>query len=78
MPPIRKNAGANPARIAGIMDNMDVGSNMVGMGFAKKRLSDRVAVPLRSNYTRYGPFAYIGPPGQVNMVRRFFESLGIY
>ena len=47
---------------------MDVGSNMVGMGFAKKRLyPDRVAVPLRSNYTRYGPFRYIGPPGPVNM-----------
>jgi hypothetical protein len=69
MPPILlKNFGANPARITGIMSNLSIGGNMTAMGFAKKRLyPERVAVPLRSNYSRYGPFAYLGPPGPVNM-----------
>ena len=46
----------------------DFGGSNVAFGLSKKRFyPTNVEVPMRSNYTKYGPFAFQGPPGPVNM-----------
>ena len=68
-PIILKNLQADAPSITAIMDNLYMGGGAaMSMGFEKKRLyPTNFAVPLRSNYTKYGPFGYLGPPGPVNL-----------
>lgn len=47
---------------------LNMGGGDVAFGLAKKRLyPDSLTIPMRSNYSKYGPFPYQGPPGPVNM-----------
>jgi len=40
----------------------------VSLGMSLKRVyPSTIAVPVRSNYNKYGAFGYVGPPGPVNM-----------
>jgi hypothetical protein len=62
----------NNRLIADLRAEMDEGFNFgaanVAFGLNKRRLYPlQVEVPMRSNYTKYGPFPYQGPPGPVNL-----------
>ena len=65
--------GRNAAKLladltANMTEGFTFGAANCAFGLTKRRLYPQmVEVPMRSNYTKYGPFAYQGPPGPVNL-----------
>jgi hypothetical protein len=56
------------SKLTATVGQFNFGGADVAFGLSKKRLYPlQVEVPMRSNYTKYGPFPYQGPPGPVNM-----------
>ena len=50
------------------VENFNWSAANVAFGLSKRRLYPiEVEVPMRSNFTKYGPFPYQGPPGPVNL-----------
>lgn len=65
---VGRAAGRLLADLQAKVKGFDFNGSDVAFGLSKKRYyPTNIEVPMRSNYTKYGPFAFQGPPGPVNM-----------
>ena len=65
---VGRNHGRLLTELKTAVKNFDFSAGNASFSLNKRRLYPlQVEVPMRSNYTKYGPFPYQGPPGPVNL-----------